>query len=812
MTEFFRKLFDTSDFPARWHCGNWSSGTGWLHIASDIATFGAYVAIPVILLWFVRQRKDLVFPRVFWLFAAFIFACGAVHLVEAIIFWHPIYRFAGVLKLITAIVSWVTVAAVVRIAPQAADIPSLMENNQRLEAEVRARCEAEERLKLILDSMSEGVMVSDPKGNLERLNPAAQAIFRFSESEMQFHERFRTYVIYGEDGLSPLRDGQLPLHRAGRGESIDELELRVACESKEIDVPILLSARPLVDADGEVCGGVAVFRDLTEQKTSKRDKERAEIRRSAILQSLNDGVVSISHDGQLEFINRAAESLLGNEVNTAEGSANAFDSNHPVQSLPYLANSISSPLVAALYEKRCVEKEVITGKHSTIARKNLAIRAMPVRNHEGTIDGAVAVLRDITDAKKAEVAGQQQIKDLEELTQLGAAIATATQNDPTDDHPLLKTISEQFESDLCAMVVFDGEYLHWQLFRSVDNSLRQKSIKRLRWTAIDCLELSQQPQRVSSLDTPLGKLTGLVVIGLKTNQGTGGALLLSNSRYASESEPWSRLSRILSPVIFTRQRLVRLQKRNREMTAELDQARADLDRLSKINTFGELTAGIAHELNQPLTAIANYADAANVIASSPQDDLDRDELRALTESILREAGRTGEIFRSIRAIVERKSGSQTFVNLKELVEETLDLCAQDLSQASVLTSFPTTAKEMTIVADRTQIQQLLVNLLSNAAEAVSNCHHKKLSITVESHPTNISLIVADSGTGLPTAIESQLFEPFVTARTTGIGLGLSICRSIAELHGGHIEARNSADGGAVFTTIFPNSKVLTKAS
>ncbi|MFH1303069.1 MAG: HDOD domain-containing protein [Planctomycetota bacterium] len=122
---FFTKLFDTSDFPARWYCGTWSLDTGWMHIISDIAIFGAYFAIPVVLLYFLLQRKDLPFPKIIWLFAAFILFCGFGHLVEAGIFWWPVYRFSGLIKACTAIVSWITVLVLIRLIPEAAEIDSL---------------------------------------------------------------------------------------------------------------------------------------------------------------------------------------------------------------------------------------------------------------------------------------------------------------------------------------------------------------------------------------------------------------------------------------------------------------------------------------------------------------------------------------------------------------------------------------------------------------------------------------------------------------------------------------------------------------
>ena len=144
--DFLLKLFDTAGFPARWYCGQaWYAEphVGWLHIISDIVIFLAYIAIPCVLAYFVLKRKELVFPNIFWLFALFIVSCGIVHLIEAMIFWEPVYRLSGLLKAITAVVSTATVIALVRIAPQAIALPGLAEINQQLRAEVATRSAAE---------------------------------------------------------------------------------------------------------------------------------------------------------------------------------------------------------------------------------------------------------------------------------------------------------------------------------------------------------------------------------------------------------------------------------------------------------------------------------------------------------------------------------------------------------------------------------------------------------------------------------------------------------------------------------------------
>jgi cyanate permease len=117
MLDLIRMLTDTSGFPARWHCGIWSAQLGWLHIVSDLCVFSAYMAIPCLLYHFTRRRPDLPFLPIFWLFCAFIAACGTTHLIEAMIFWWPAYRLSGAAKLFTAAISWATVFALMLVLP-----------------------------------------------------------------------------------------------------------------------------------------------------------------------------------------------------------------------------------------------------------------------------------------------------------------------------------------------------------------------------------------------------------------------------------------------------------------------------------------------------------------------------------------------------------------------------------------------------------------------------------------------------------------------------------------------------------------------
>lgn len=141
---FFRNLFDTSDWPPRWHCGNWSQFHGWFYIISDLLIWSAYFAIPLSILKYISRRSDVKFVRAYFLFAGFILACGSTHLLDAITFWFPAYRLNALVRFITGVISWVTVFHIIKILPAATSLRSHAE----LEREIAERKKVEDELKV----------------------------------------------------------------------------------------------------------------------------------------------------------------------------------------------------------------------------------------------------------------------------------------------------------------------------------------------------------------------------------------------------------------------------------------------------------------------------------------------------------------------------------------------------------------------------------------------------------------------------------------------------------------------------------------
>jgi signal transduction histidine kinase len=154
--DFFRKIFDASDFPPRWHCGHWSAFDGWFYIISDLSIWAAYYAIPIIILRYISKKQKQRFSKLYFLFAAFILACGSTHLLDVVMFWYPAYRFSALIRCATGVVSWVTVFYLIKLLPAALSLKTA----EQLSQEVEQRERVEEQLKLNNQLLNEALDIA----------------------------------------------------------------------------------------------------------------------------------------------------------------------------------------------------------------------------------------------------------------------------------------------------------------------------------------------------------------------------------------------------------------------------------------------------------------------------------------------------------------------------------------------------------------------------------------------------------------------------------------------------------------------------
>jgi two-component system, sensor histidine kinase len=188
---FLHWLLDTSNYPPRWYCGQWSSAMGWLHIVSDVAIFVAYFTIPAMMVYFLRKRRDFPMTPVLWLFALFILCCGVGHLLEACIFWYPAYHLSGLVKLMTATVSLGTAAVLVKILPIALSLPGVAKFNTQLMQEVEERKRTEAALQASLEDVATARAELEQRHielamTNERLQAATQAARAATQTKSEF--------------------------------------------------------------------------------------------------------------------------------------------------------------------------------------------------------------------------------------------------------------------------------------------------------------------------------------------------------------------------------------------------------------------------------------------------------------------------------------------------------------------------------------------------------------------------------------------------------------------------------------------------
>jgi two-component system sensor kinase FixL len=237
----------------------------------------------------------------------------------------------------------------------------------------------------------------------------------------------------------------------------------------------------------------------------------------------------------------------------------------------------------------------------------------------------------------------------------------------------------------------------------------------------------------------------------------------------------------------------------------LHTVQAELAHVSRVTAMGTLATSIAHELNQPLTAIANYVETASMMLAADPNEEAVAMIREALDECASEAVRAGQIVRRLRDYISRGETERQVVSLARLVNEASALAFVGAGTQSVDLTVKIGENDLVLV-DRVQIQQVLLNLIRNAVEAMHDSPHGRLTISAaRREPGFIEVIVSDSGPGLAPEIAANLFAPFRSTKATGMGVGLSISRTIIEAHEGRIWADASPYGGTSFHFTLPDA-------
>src|SRR6185312_4667875 len=242
-----------------------------------------------------------------------------------------------------------------------------------------------------------------------------------------------------------------------------------------------------------------------------------------------------------------------------------------------------------------------------------------------------------------------------------------------------------------------------------------------------------------------------------------------------------------------------------EQEAKIRTVQAELAHVSRVTTLGQLTASIAHEVNQPITAARNNARAGlNFLDRRPPD---LGEVREALDCIVGDTDRAADIIDRIRGHIKKAPPQKERFDLNEAINEVIVLARSEISKNGVSVQTAFTGRALPVEGDRVQMQQVVLNLMLNAVEAMGSVEAgpRELSIsTMQTQANSVLVAVRDSGPGIdPESIE-RVFEAFYTTKSSGVGMGLSICRSIIDAHGGRLWAEPNEPRGAVFQFILPS--------
>lgn len=242
----------------------------------------------------------------------------------------------------------------------------------------------------------------------------------------------------------------------------------------------------------------------------------------------------------------------------------------------------------------------------------------------------------------------------------------------------------------------------------------------------------------------------------------------------------------------------------RERERRLKETEAILIHLSRVNELGQNVASIIHEVNQPLTAISNYAAASLKLLEASRPE----QLKSLLERLVEQTVRANEIIRHLRDFVARHELERQAENIPGLLRDAVRLALDAAREPAPAVEIRCEADASAGFVDRVQIEQVVFNLVRNAAEAMSRSARRVLTLSTKLISGGmIEVSVADTGPGVSAEIRATLFEPFVTTKESGLGIGLSICRVIIEAHGGKLTADDNPAGGAVFRFTIPRAPI-----
>ena len=671
-------------------------------------------------------------------------------------------------------------------------VGAVMDISARRRAEEELR-ESEEKYRDLFELSPDAIYVRDKDGTLVSTNSAGLKLLGCSWEEAVGMATSESYLP------EELADFRERLDKINAGSSVRFERTFVRKDGSHVPVEVMSSS--LHHGYSQV-----VIRDISEQRQARAELERAltEIRKSEdrlrrIIDTIPTMAWSTEPDGSAEFLNRGWLEFTGRTGNEARGWGwkNVI---HPEDSKALIDKWRASIATGNPFEAEA-RFRLADGQY-----RWCLCRGVPLRDDGGKIIQWYGVNTDIEDVKRAEalLAGEKRLLEM---------IAKGHSLNLTLD--ALCRLVEDLSSDSMASILLldsDGNRLRHGAAPSLPGSYTEA----IDGAVIGPFEGScgtaayrKEPVIVSDIATdPLwADYRDIALVhGLRACWST--PILSSDGRvlgtfaiyYSAPLSPNRQQHNIIEQVTH----LASIAIERKQAEDALKKAQAEVAHVARVMTMGELVASIAHEVNQPLGAIVTNGHACVRLLSREAPDLDR-SLEVIGRMI-KDGMRASEVIKRIRELMHKSPAEKAPLNLNETIQEMIGLVSDDLLRSKIELKIEFEAELPPVLGDRIQLQQVILNLILNAKEAMSGVQMKTRELQITTRKSNsgeIAVAVQDSGPGLDPKDADQIFEAFYTTKPAGIGMGLAISRSIVEAHGGTLWATTNDDKGATFQFTLP---------
>jgi len=661
-----------------------------------------------------------------------------------------------------------------------------------------------EILHSILSDMGDAVIVADKDANFLVFNPAAQRMFGQGATKTPPAEWPHRYGLYLPDKVTPFPADQLPLTLSIRGDEVNNIEMYIRNQKVPQGLWTRITGRPLHGANGELLGGVIVCRDISAIKEEEffragqsqvlemiaADKPLHEVLKSLVLlmegqaEGLRCSILLLNRDGK-HVRHGAAPNLPEAYVKAVDGAT--------------IGPRNGSCGTAMYRRQRVVVTDVMTDPLWTDYRGLAKICGLsacwssPIISPQGDVLGSFAMYRE-------EKRGPH--REEERLT----AIATHIAGIAIERQRQQEMLRER-EARI-SLAAESAELAFWSLYPEQDNVWMSDKGRIIYGFA---------PDARLTCDSILSRVHPDEREKIKAEYDSACAI---HGKFESEHRlllPYGKVRWVImrgrclkdeqGKIIETIGVTVDVSSQ-KQADLQLQVQREEMAHRNRVSLMGEMTASFAHELNQPLTAIANNASAARRFLD--RGNVDPAMLRELLQALAADSKRAGDVVQGIRSLVRKDtSTAQARLNLNSVISDTVRLVSTDLlSRESVVsTEFDSALPEVN--AAPVQIQQIFLNLITNALDASEGLSpsERRIIISTRSDRGDVAEIaVRDFGSGLPKDRPDKIFDHFFSTKQKGMGMGLTIVRSIVEAHGGTITAENAPDRGARIVVRLPAAR------